>query len=113
MFPAASHATANFSFGVLLKLEKILDVCVRLCVCVFVGLGTLERVSNTRCQCVVCYDGCVSGCVILLVPELDILRSVGSLEPIDSNRGRARLLPQIQDRVTPSKVAPQRNFSFD
>lgn len=55
----------------------------------------------------------VSGCVILLVPELDILRSVGSLEPIDSNRGRAHLLPQILDRVTPSKVAPQRNFSFD
>lgn len=55
----------------------------------------------------------VSGCVILLVPELDILRSVGSMEPIDSNRGRAHLLPQIQDRVTPSKVAPQRNFSFD
>lgn len=55
----------------------------------------------------------VSDCVILLVPELDILRSVGSLEPIDSNRGRAHLLPQIQDHVTPSKVAPQRNFSFD
>lgn len=62
---------------------------VYVCVCVFVGLGTLERVSNARCQCVVCYDGCVSGCVILLVPELDILRSVGSLEPIDSDRSRS------------------------
>lgn len=36
--------------------------CVCTSVCVVVGLGTLERVGNTRCQCVVCYDGCERLC---------------------------------------------------
>lgn len=68
---------------------------------VFIGLKTLKRVVLSFCQYVVCFDGCnwLSDSVCVGTGQCDLCRSVGTLEPINRNRGRAQRMPTRRDPI--------------